>query len=124
MIGVYTDSPRLGVRNVHAAEKSQERLGATFWPQPQTHVARSAVMFADRITPLLLMTGELDASVPALHTREICLALHRLGKPVTWVNDSKGGHGTPLSSLEDGTDLHQHLLRWCATHLLPPRPPP
>ena len=50
IISFYTDSPRLGVRNVHAAEKSQNRLGATLWQQPQKYVAHSAIMFADRIT--------------------------------------------------------------------------
>ncbi len=120
MISFYTDSPRLGVRNVHAAEKSQDRLGATLWQQPQKYVAHSAVMFADRITtPLLLMTGELDANVPALNTREMYYALRRLNKPVTWVTYSKGGHGTPLSSLDDWTDFHQRLLAWYAKHLKP-----
>lgn len=118
MISFYTDSPRLGVRNVHAAEKSQDRLGATLWQQPQKYVAHSAVMFADRITtPLLLMTGELDANVPALNTREMYYALRRLNKPVTWVTYSKGGHGTPLSSLDDWTDFHERLLAWYAKHL-------
>ena len=125
MISFYTDSPRLGVRNVHAAEKSQDRLGATLWQQPQKYVAHSAVMFADRITtPLLLMTGELDANVPAINTREMFYALRRLGKPVTWVTYSKGGHGTPLSSLDDWTDFHQRLLAWYAKHLrVPPAQP-
>jgi dipeptidyl aminopeptidase/acylaminoacyl peptidase len=118
MISFYTDSPRLGVRNVHAAEKSQDRLGATLWQQPQKYVAHSAVMFADRITtPLLLMTGELDANVPALNTREMYYALRRLNKPVTWVTYSQGGHGTPLSSLDDWTDFHERLLAWYAKHL-------
>lgn len=118
MISFYTDSPRLGVRNVHAAEKSQDRLGATLWQQPQKYVAHSAVMFADRITtPLLLMTGELDANVPAINTREMYYALRRLDKPVTWVTYSKGGHGTPLSSLDDWTDFHQRLLAWYAKYL-------
>jgi len=64
IISFYTDSPRLGVRNVHAAEKSQDRLGATLWQQPQKYVAHSAIMFADRITtPLLLMTGNEDSNV-------------------------------------------------------------
>jgi dipeptidyl aminopeptidase/acylaminoacyl peptidase len=118
MISFYTDSPRLGVRNVHAAEKSQDRLGATLWQQPQKYVAHSAVMFADRITtPLLLMTGELDANVPALNTREMYYALRRLSKPVTWVTYSQGGHGTPLSSLDDWTDFHERLLAWYAKHL-------
>jgi hypothetical protein len=31
LISFYTDSPRLGVRNIHAPEKSQDRIGATLW---------------------------------------------------------------------------------------------
>lgn len=58
MISFYTDSPRLGVRNIHAPEHSQDRLGATLWQQPQKYVAHSAIFYADRIkTPLLLMCG-------------------------------------------------------------------
>ncbi len=65
MISFYTDSPRLGTRNIHAPEHSQDRLGASLWEQPQKYVAHSAVMFADRVkTPLLLMTGHEDPNVP------------------------------------------------------------
>jgi dipeptidyl aminopeptidase/acylaminoacyl peptidase len=65
MISFYTDSPRLGVRNIHAPEKSQDRIGATLWQQPQKYLAQSAIMYADRIkTPLLLTTGEADSNVP------------------------------------------------------------
>ena len=118
VISFYTDSPRLGVRNTHAAEKSQDRLGATLWQQPQKYIAQSAVMFADRITtPLLLMTGELDANVPAVNTREMYYALRRLGKEVTWVTYAKGGHGLPMSSLDDYTDFHQRILAWYDQHL-------
>jgi hypothetical protein len=35
IVSFYTDSPRLGVRNIHAPEKSQDRIGATLWQQPQ-----------------------------------------------------------------------------------------
>ncbi|AMW04256.1 hypothetical protein GEMMAAP_04175 [Gemmatimonas phototrophica] len=118
MVSFYTDSPRLGVRNTHAAEKSQDRLGATLWQQPQKYIAHSAVMFADRITtPLLLMTGEQDHNVPAINTREMYYALRRLGKEVTWVTYTNGGHGVPLSSMDDWTDFHTRLLGWYAQHL-------
>lgn len=118
MVSFYTDSPRLGVRNVHAAEKSQDRIGATLWQQPQKYLANSAIMYADRITtPLLLMTGELDANVPAINTREMYYALRRLGKHVTWVSYAKGGHGTPLSSLDDWTDFHTRMLGFFDSHL-------
>lgn len=118
VISFYTDSPRLGVRNVHAAEKSQDRLGATLWEQPQKYAAQSAIMYADRIkTPLLLMTGEMDGNVPAINTREMYYALRRLGKEVTWVTYAKGGHGTPLSSLDDWTDFYTRTLDWWARWL-------
>ena len=118
MISFYTDSPRLGVRNVHAAEKSQDRLGATLWQQPQKYVAHSAIMFADRITtPLLLMTGEQDSNVPAGNTREMYYALRRLGKTVEWVNYMNSGHGTPGTNVEDFTDFHRRMLGWYDKYL-------
>lgn len=118
IISFYTDSPRLGVRNVHAAEKSQDRLGATLWQQPQKYVAHSAIMFADRITtPLLLMTGELDSNVPAGNTREMYYALRRLGKEVVWVNYMNGGHGTPLTSAGEFVDFHERMVQWYDKHL-------
>ncbi len=111
MVSFYTDSPRLGVRNIHAAEKSQDRLGSTLWEQPQKYIAHSAVMFADRITtPLLLMTGAQDSNVPADNTREMFYALRRLGKDVTWVDYMNGGHGTPSTTPDDFLDFHERLV--------------
>jgi dipeptidyl aminopeptidase/acylaminoacyl peptidase len=118
IISFYTDSPRLGVRNVHAAEKSQDRLGATLWQQPQKYVAHSSIMFADRITtPLLLMTGNEDSNVPANNTREMFYALRRLGKTVEWVNYMNSGHGTPGTTVEDFTDFHRRILAWYDKYL-------
>jgi dipeptidyl aminopeptidase/acylaminoacyl peptidase/tetratricopeptide (TPR) repeat protein len=118
IISFYTDSPRLGVRNIHAAEKSQDRLGATLWQQPQKYVAHSAIMFADRITtPLLLMTGELDSNVPAGNTREMYYALRRLGKEVVWVNYMNGGHGTPLTSSAEFVDFYDRMVQWYDKYL-------
>ena len=122
-ISFYTDSPRLGVRNIHAAEKSQDRIGATMWQQPQKYVQHSAVMFADRITtPLLLMTGGEDHNVPALNTREMYYALRRLGKTVTWVNYTRSGHGVPQTTESDFIDYHQRVLDWYAKYLSPAAP--
>ncbi|MBA4072225.1 MAG: hypothetical protein C0497_10380 [Gemmatimonas sp.] len=120
IISFYTDSPRLGVRNIHAAEKSQDRIGATLWQQPQKYVEHSAIMFADRIkTPLLLMTGGEDHNVPALNTREMYYALRRLGRTVVWANYVNGGHGTPHTTEADFIDYHQRVLDWYAKYLKP-----
>jgi dipeptidyl aminopeptidase/acylaminoacyl peptidase len=113
VISFYTDSPRLGVRNVHAAEKSQDRLGATLWQQPQKYVQHSAIMFADRIqTPLMLITGAQDSNVPADNTREMYYALRRLGKEVVWVNYMNGGHGGGNATADDVLDMQRRMLAW------------
>lgn len=120
LVSFYTDSPRLGVRNVNAAEKTQDRIGATMWEQPQKYVQHSAVMFADRIkTPLLLVTGGEDHNVPAINTREMYFALRRLGKPVEWVNYTNGGHGIPMTNTAEFADWHNRLLGWYDRYLKP-----
>jgi dipeptidyl aminopeptidase/acylaminoacyl peptidase len=118
MISFYTDSPRLGVRNIHAPEKSQDRIGATLWQQPQKYIQNSAIMFADRIkTPLLLMTGDQDHNVPARQAMEMYYALRRLGKEVTWVSYTNGGHGMPTSTIEEVKDYHERIVKWYDDHL-------
>ncbi len=120
LVSFYTDSPRLGVRNVNAAEKTQDRIGATMWEQPQKYVQHSAVMFADRIkTPLLLVTGGEDHNVPAINTREMYFALRRLGKTVEWVNYTNGGHGIPMTNAGEFTDWHNRLTGWYDRYLKP-----
>jgi dipeptidyl aminopeptidase/acylaminoacyl peptidase len=118
MVSFYTDSPRLGVRNIHAPEKSQDRIGATLWQQPQKYIQHSAIMFADRIkTPLLLMTGDQDHNVPARQAMEMYYALRRLGKKVEWVNYINGGHGMPTSTVEEVKDYHRRIVSWYDNHL-------
>ena len=122
LISFYTDSPRLGVRNIHAAEKSQDRIGATLWQQPQKYIAHSAIMYADRITtPLLMLTGGQDHNVPELNEREMYYALRRLGKAVVWVSYTNGGHGVPTTTETDFTDYHQRILDWYEKYLQSPK---
>jgi len=118
MISFYTDSPRLGTRNIHAPERSQDRIGATLWEQPQKYIAHSAIMFADRIrTPLLLMTGRQDANVPERTTMEMFYALRRLGREVEWVSYINGGHGMPTTTEAEVIDYHQRILGWYDRYL-------
>jgi len=118
MISFYTDSPRLGVRNITAAERQQDRLGATLWQQPQKYVAHSAIMFADRIqTPLMLITGAQDSNVPEINSREMYYALRRLNKEVVWVSYANGGHGGGVASVEDFLDEYKRMVEWYDTKL-------
>jgi dipeptidyl aminopeptidase/acylaminoacyl peptidase len=118
MISFYTDSPRLGVRNTHAPEKSQDRIGGTLWQQPMKYIEHSAIFAADRIkTPLLLMHGEQDHNVPYRQSMEMYYAMRRLGKEVKWVTYTRGGHGMPLWSTDDVYDYHRQIVSWWDEHL-------
>jgi dipeptidyl aminopeptidase/acylaminoacyl peptidase len=117
MVSFYTDSPRLGVRNTHAPEKSQDRIGGTLWEYPERYLEHSAVLRADRIkTPLLNITGDQDPNVPASQSREMYYAMRRLGKEVEWVRYVNGGHRPPNSNVE-AIDFEQRILGWYDKHL-------
>jgi dipeptidyl aminopeptidase/acylaminoacyl peptidase len=112
MISFYTDSPRLGVRNTHAPEKSQDRLGSTLWEHPDRYLEHSAILHADRVkTPLLCITGDLDPNVPSSQSREMYYALRRLGKEVEWARYANGAHRPP-NSVTESIDFEQRILAW------------
>ena len=117
MLSFYTQSPRLGVRNTHAPEKSQDRLGGTLWEYPERYLAHSAILQADRIkTPLLCITGDQDPNVEALQSQEIFTALRRLGKKCVWLRYHDGAHGGPNSN-EERRDMYRRMLEWYDTYL-------
>lgn len=118
IISFLGDSPKIGTRNYSAAERGQDRIGATLWEAPMKYLATSAVMHADRIeTPHLLLTGEGDWNVPGTNTRELYYAMRRLGKDVVWVNYVNGGHGAGAASNEsDYYDYWERILGWYEEH--------
>ena len=117
MISFYTDSPRLGVRNTHAPEKSQDRIGGTLWEYPERYLDHSAILHADRIkTPLLTISGDQDPNVPASQSREIFYALRRLGKDVEWVRYVNGAHRPP-NSVSESVDFENRILAWYEKYL-------
>jgi len=119
MVSFYTDSPRLGVRNTHAPEKSQDRIGGTLWEYPERYIEHSAVLQADRIrTPLLNISGDQDPNVPASQSREIYYALRRLGREVEWVRYVNGAHRPP-NSVSEAVDFETRILDWYDRHLKP-----
>lgn len=117
MVSFYTQSPRIGVRNTHAPEKSQDRIGGTLWQYPERYLAHSAILFADRIkTPLLCITGDQDHNVEELQSQEIYYALRRLGKKAVWLRYHNGGHGGP-HTIDERKDMYQRMIDWYDKYL-------
>ena len=119
MISFYTDSERLGVRNTHAPEKSQDRIGGTLWEYPERYIEHSAIFRLDRVkTPLLTISGDQDPNVPASQSRELYYALRRLGKTVEWVRYVNGGHRPP-NSVAESIDFENRIVAWYDKYLKP-----
>lgn len=118
IISFLGDSPKIGTRNYNAAEKGQDRIGATLWEAPLKYIQHSAVMFADRIhTPLLMLTGKQDWNVPDTNEREMYYALRRLGKEAVWVQYADAGHGAGRNGNEaDFRDHWTRMFDWFETH--------
>ncbi len=118
IISFLGDSPKIGTRNYNAAEKGQDRIGATLWEAPLKYIAHSAVMYADRIkTPLLMLTGKEDWNVPSTNEREMYYALRRLGKEAVWVEYGLAGHGAGRNGTEvEFKDHWNRMFDWFGTH--------
>jgi dipeptidyl aminopeptidase/acylaminoacyl peptidase len=117
MVSFYTDSERLGVRNTHAPEKSQDRIGGTLWEFPERYIEHSAIFRLDRVkTPLLTISGDQDPNVPANQSRELYYALRRLGKEVEWVRYVNGGHRPP-NSVAESIDFENRIVAWYDKYL-------
>jgi len=118
IISFLGDSPKIGTRNYNAAEKGQDRIGATLWEAPLKYIQHSAVMFADRIhTPLLMLTGKQDWNVPDTNEREMYYALRRLGREAVWVQYADAGHGAGRNGNEaDFRDHWSRMFEWFSGH--------
>jgi dipeptidyl aminopeptidase/acylaminoacyl peptidase len=118
IISFLGDSPKIGTRNYNAAEKGQDRIGATLWEAPLKYIQHSAIMFADRIhTPLLMLTGKQDWNVPDTNEREMYYALRRLGKEAVWVQYADAGHGAGRNGNEaDFRDHWTRMFQWFGGH--------
>jgi dipeptidyl aminopeptidase/acylaminoacyl peptidase len=121
MFSFYTESPRMGMRNMAFHEAHGEwqlNIAGTLWEAPLRYLQNSAISAANRVsTPLLILSGGQDHNVPVGQSAELFYALRRLGKEVEWVNYVNAGHCTPYTTEEDFIDYHQRILDWFDEHL-------
>ena len=116
-VSFYTQSPRMGTRNILSSPVGQDRMGGTLWEYPERFIANSAIMYADRIkTPLLCLTGDQDTNVESLQSQEIYYALRLLGRKVVWVRYHNGPHAGP-HTVEEEKDMNSRILEWYNKYL-------
>lgn len=77
-------------------EKTQSRLGATLWENPELYIENSPVFNLDKVnTPVLILHNDGDGAVPWYQGIEYFTGLRRLGKP-SWMLNYNGEPHWPL----------------------------
>ena len=82
-----------GMNRQFQYEKTQSRIGATLWENPDLYIENSPLFFMPKVnTPVVIMANDADGAVPWYQGIEMFTALKRLGKPVWMLNYNNEAH--------------------------------
>jgi dipeptidyl aminopeptidase/acylaminoacyl peptidase len=125
MRGGYGDLPAMnGEMEASGAARGQvlneSGMGATLWANRSRYVDNSPVFFLDRIrTPLLIVHGAGDETVPVSAADEVFVDLRRLGGEVEYARYTGENHVEAGWSFANQKDYMTRVLRWFDDHLHP-----
>jgi dipeptidyl aminopeptidase/acylaminoacyl peptidase len=104
------------------ADKGRPALGGPPWQYPQRYIENSPIFHLDRVrTPLLLIHGGVDTSVPPSQSEEVFVGLSRLGREVTYVRYEGEGHYEAHWRHANAADYLTRALNFLERHLCQPR---
>lgn len=99
-------------------EHGQDAMGGPPWQFPQRYVDNSPIFYLDRVeTPLLMVQGTKDATVPAFLGDEIFVGLRRLGKEVEYAKYEGEDHSPLYWSYANQVDLCNRMIAWFHKYL-------
>jgi dipeptidyl aminopeptidase/acylaminoacyl peptidase len=100
------------------AETGQGRMGGTPWQYRDRYIENSPIFFLDRIqTPVLIIQGALDQTVPHQQAEEVFVGLRRLGKEVTYANYAGEEHWEGTWGLANAVDYWNRVIAWFDHHM-------
>jgi dipeptidyl aminopeptidase/acylaminoacyl peptidase len=95
-------------------------LGATPWRDLPRYIDNSPVFFLDRVrTPLLIVEGGEDATVPPHNASQIFADLRRLGQTVEYAVYDGENHGEIAWSVPNQRDYLNRIFGWFSEYLGP-----
>jgi dipeptidyl aminopeptidase/acylaminoacyl peptidase len=93
-------------------------MGGTVWEQRQRYIDNSPVYFLDRVqTPLLIIHGEAETTVPILFADQVFASLQRLGKSVEYARYAGENHSEKTWSYPNQGDYLKRIIDWFEDHL-------
>src|SRR5258708_2031492 len=100
------------------AEHGQELMGGTPWEFRDRYIENSPIFFLDRVdTPLLIIHGGDDTTVPPFLAEQVFVSLRRLGKEVEFARYEGEGHSPAYWSYANQLDLCNRVIAWFDDHL-------
>lgn len=102
------------------SEKGQGRMGGTPWERRDRYLENSPIFFLDRVeTPLLILHGAQDSSVPPFLAEEIFVGLRRLGKEVVYAKYVGENHSVLYWGYANLLDYCNRIMTWFDQYLRP-----
>jgi dipeptidyl aminopeptidase/acylaminoacyl peptidase len=99
-------------------DKGRPGLGGPPWRYPQRYIENSPIFHLDRVrTPLLLIHGGVDTSVPPSQSEEVFVGLSRLGREVTYVRYEGESHYEAHWGHANAADYLTRVLNFFERHL-------
>lgn len=122
LVGDYGEMDEAGIAFATSnLEHGQDALGGTPWETRERYIENSPIFFLDRIeTPLLIVHGGDDTTVPPFLGDEIFVALRRLGKEVEYAKYKGEGHSPIYWSYANQVDLCSRIIAWFDHYLKMP----
>jgi dipeptidyl aminopeptidase/acylaminoacyl peptidase len=93
-------------------------FGATAWEQPELYHRNSPIYLLDRVhTPLLILHGEAETTVPIFLADQVFAGLQRLGREVEFARYADESHNEARWSHANQRDLSTRMIGWFESHL-------
>ncbi len=100
------------------SETGQGKMMGTPWQFRDRYIANSPIFFLDRVqTPLLIVQGALDDTVPHQQAEEVFVGLRRLNKEVVYALYGGEEHWEGTWGLANAIDYWTRVIDWFDGHL-------
>lgn len=98
-----------GMNRQFQYERTQSRIGATLWENPDLYIENSPLFHLPNVTtPVVIMSNDADGAVPWYQGIEMFTALRRLQKPVWLLNYNGDAHN--LVQRQNRKDIQRREL--------------
>jgi dipeptidyl aminopeptidase/acylaminoacyl peptidase len=103
----------------YGVQLQEMTLGGTIWQRPDVYLKNSPIYELKHVrTPLLIVHGEGDTTVPVFLADQLFANLQRLGKEVEFARYDNENHNEALWSSANQRDYAMRMLDWFTAHLV------